>query len=142
MAIYDHYIAPTASSDGSGLFVVRFRVDFGKQNVASGDDLRVAKIKDGWLLLSGYYKIVTGNGASKTIDVGYSQNDASIISNLDIQTAGNWTIATAPVLNGDAFKEYTSAGYIWVNADAAIDAGVVDFMFPAVLTTDRLIAGN
>lgn len=138
MTIYNQFNAPSASSDGSGMYVKRARIDFWKQNVASGDDLRILDIPAGTIILSAYYKVRDG-GDTATIDIGYSQNDASIKSNLAVQTKTNWTIATAPVLNGDAFKEYITDGYIWVNADAAISGGLIDLMFLCVQTTDKVI---
>jgi hypothetical protein len=145
MATYTHKIAPS-SSDQAGLFVVRGRLsgpELAKRNqgvsFSNGDDVIIATIPAGALVLSGYYKISTGEGASQTIDVGYSAGGTDNLTNLDIQTAGTWTIMTDPNFNSDDFDERSSDTDIYVQMDTVVASAVVDFMWICVMGTDQII---
>jgi hypothetical protein len=148
MTIFRHEIAPSMDSN-AGLFVVRGRLDgpalaekYAGQTIANADDVIIATIPAGSLVLSGYYQITTGEGSSKTIDVGYSQNGTDNLSNLDVQTAASWTIMTDPNFASDDFDVRDAATDVYVNMDTAIGTAVVDFMWICVKQTDAMISGT
>ena len=147
MTVYRHAIAPSGH-DMSGTFVLRGRLHgpklaekYAGQTIADGDDVIVATIPEGGMLLAGYYRIATGEGSSKTIDVGLSEDGTDFLSNLDVQTgAGNWTAMTSPGYESDDFDQpVSSATDIYVNMDTAIGTAVVDFMWIGVIANEYLM---
>jgi hypothetical protein len=145
MAVFNQKIAPSSSDNTNGVFVVRGRLDgprlagMGQGSPGNGDDVIVATIPGGSLVLSGYYQITTGEGASQTIDVGYSAGGTDCLSNLDIQTAASWVIMTDPNFNSDDFDIRDADTDVYVQMDTVVDTGVIDFMWICVKQTDHLM---
>lgn len=141
MAIKD--LKPAAQSSGpdaSSVFILRAIVNFKnlENQLASGDDLRVMRLPANTLIQSGTLRILTGEGASETIDIGTTQNGTDIKSNYNIQTAatGTWS-ATSTNVAGP-----TSDGHVWINADAAITAAKIEITLNCVLVTNAMVGSS
>jgi hypothetical protein len=142
MAIIDVLDNSSGGAASAPVGIYRAHINFAKNNIGANDDMRIMKVYDGDILIGGYYKVGTAEGGTFTCDVGTAQNGTQLASNLNLNSAGNWTaMPTAPVFNSDTFIEITSDGYIWLNADHAGDKAVVDFMFLVIRAND-IIRGS
>ena len=114
MANYDQTgLAPSASPDASGMFVLRGIADFRKQPVATGDKVKMLVIPPKSIMVHGRYKVVRAGDSASAIDVGFMKGASltnvssanSIANSLNLSATGNWTKGTAPLFKSDAFKD-------------------------------------
>jgi hypothetical protein len=148
MATYNGFReTPTASPNAANVFVVRARADFRKHNLAASDDLIVAKVPTGVLLLGGWYRNVIAEGSAATVKVGTTAGGSNIVSGANINSvvASNaWTQLTLPLISsGSDLPMYGSSSAdvnIYVRPNAAVDNAVLDLMFIAVEANDVVMA--
>ena len=114
----------------TGLNYLYIKIDFSKTPVsASGDNWKIARIRDGWLFKGSYFRMATDSTSAATIDVGTTEDATDLDSAIDVDggTQTAWTVMTPT----DAVPVEVSAdGYIWLDFNsAAISDGMIEFLF-------------
>jgi hypothetical protein len=130
MATYDK----TQMSQGnvkSGMFTVYSKINFTQHNMADADFFRLAKLKDGWIVMAAFYRM-TVSASAATMDLGITKNGTGqeIKAGLDISTATtDWTVSANTIDGLTAYGELGDDTYVTCEAiGAAVADGVLEIM--------------
>lgn len=128
MATYDTYkeFAQNLPSVRPGCFWLHVKVNLAQINsknpnnavLATGDNLRVCRIKDKWLLLRGFTRVNTGCSNALTVNVGTAASGTELDAVFDGQTAGDWIIMDTLKSAGEI--AVTADGYIYCHMDGGV----------------------
>ena len=133
MASYDYYKRRDTGTEipslkpGSNWFFIRVKPDLQPMNIA--DTLKLFKIKNHWVIKSGFTRISTATTAAALADIGTTAGGNEIDTNLDIDSASDPWVKFDSV-NDNAPLAVTSDGYVYFEClSAAITDGVIDLLF-------------
>lgn len=123
---------------GSNWFFIR--VDFTKQNCASGDVLKLMEVKNHWILKSGFSRVSTAANGAATGDFGTSSAGNEIDADIDLDSATD-TWLRSDTLDDDGPIALTADGFLYLEVkSAACSSGIIDLMIEIIIPHDNVDA--
>jgi hypothetical protein len=150
MAIFNYFeyaASPSMSPKLNEPFFIHCRFDLRQdmhidtsgnhvQKPSSGDDFRLAELKDHWIITNAWYRVRHASTATCGVDLGTTQGGVDIATNIAIGTAADWVQAipgkdTAAGTTGNHII-MGADGYVWANLDNAGTGGVLEVVIEVV----------
>ena len=146
MAILDNYKRFPSPSQASrvGSFWLFAKLDVSKWYteqasstvMAAGDDFRILKVRDKWVIRDSYWRIISAFDATTSIDIGTAVGGNQILSAQTTVTASDW--AQGAIDSDDNTAPLTADGYIWVELNTATPTtGIIEVMIEMVAGPDE-----
>lgn len=133
MATYDYWREQNLISPHPGLNTWFIHLDFTIQNMQTADVLRIAKVKNHWILKSGLTRATTPTTAAATADLGTTTGGQEIGAGIDLDNASDVWVR-AGTLDDDVPVPIEADGYLYFEClDAAIYDGVMDIMLEVIM---------
>ena len=128
MTTYNYYRehqSPMNAPKGNGTFWLYAKLDFAKQNFTTGDNLKIFKVKDKWILLRGFTRTLVASNGDSTADIGTQAGGQELDVAQDPYAAGDWVIM-ATLLSGGEIA-LTGDGYIYYEClEADMSSGITE----------------
>lgn len=118
----------------AGSFWMFARVDFSEYpTLATGDSIRIGKVKDGWIIMNSYWRMPTASTSTGTADIGFgAAGQVDIVTAADLD-GGNtdWTVGT--ITGGTELNITASNEHLVITVDAAVATdGILEVMYEVV----------
>ena len=117
----------------AGSFWMFARVDFSEYpTLATGDSIRIGKVKDGWIIMNSYWRMPTASTSTGTADIGFgAAGQSDIVSAADLSGANtDWTAGT---ITGGAELNITADEHLVITVDTAVATdGILEVMYEVV----------
>jgi hypothetical protein len=110
MATYNITAEQNSESPKPGTFWLKGVVDFNKHNAAQNDVFNVFKLRQGWIVMDSFYKILVGSSLGSDWEIGWSGATTDVADVSTTTTAGEWTAgsetrATAYSITADKYLQ-------------------------------------
>jgi hypothetical protein len=137
MATYDLWrlergkMAEIQTNPGSNWWF--FRMDFSQIPLAANDVVRLAEIKNHWVLKCAFSREFAQSSDASSVDFGTSSAGNEIDNDIAIDS-GTDTWLRSDTLDDDAPIAITADGYLYATMrDAACDSGILDLLIEVVI---------
>lgn len=111
MATYNHFkysASPISNPTLEEPFIIQSYLKFGGDHksgvsgtnesvyrgLASGDVIRLAELKDHWIIKNCWYRVRNTFSGTMTVDIGTDVSQTAIANDLDVTAAGDWVQGT------------------------------------------------
>ena len=118
----------------AGVWSLYVKINFAEDQMAANDIFQLAKLKNGWIILSSWYRMPgTASTSTATMDIGTTKDGTGqeIAAGLDLDSIGNddWNVGviTPDHADGSKYQVRTSDTYLTCEAlGSTVTDGVLE----------------
>lgn len=115
-----------------------FRIDFSQNPMAANDVMRLAEVKNHWILKSAFSREYAKSSDASSVDFGTSSGGNQIDNDIAIDSNSD-TWLRADTLDDDGPIAITADDYLYATMrDAACDSGILDLIIEVVIPPTNL----